>query len=177
MSGEAMPGSLAGLRQAWEDAPKVFHDTKAWVRIQLYGISCRTSFNAARQQMWCCAQVNGMIVDGTKYDLSSMDAHITIGTWINYSDSSVRFNRMLDRCSRSLADVTMLNFEVAFNEGVCCDQHLVFQFCVASEGGNVLHAMSQRLNQGGLHQLEDPPRAMSPPGQVFHLSVYRNMSK
>ena len=175
MSGEAMAASLAGLRQAWQDAPKVFHGDKAWVPIHLYGILCRTSFNAARQQMWCCVQVNGMVVDGTNYDLSAMDAHITIGTWINYRGTSVRFNRMLGRCIRSLADVTMLNFEVAFNEKACCDQHLVFQFGITSEGGNVLHAMSQRLNRGGLHQLEDPPRAMSPPGQTFHLSVYRNM--
>ena len=65
-----------------------------------------------------------------------------------------------------------LNFEVAFNEMCCSDDCLIFHLHVASAGGKVLHAMSQLLRQGGLRQKEDPPRSMSPPGQVFHLSLY-----
>ena len=108
------------------------------------------------------------------YKLSLMDAHISIGTWLNHTAKCAKFDRMLDRCSKYMAEVAMLDFEVAFNERICCDHHLVFQFSVSSKGGKVLHALSQRLNQGGIHQLERPPRGMSPPGQVFHLSVYMN---
>ena len=69
-------------------------------------------------------------------------------------------------------DLTLLNFDVELNEMCCSDRCLIFHFHVASLGGHVLASMSQRLRGGNLRQKENPPRSMSPPGQVFHLSVY-----
>ena len=69
-------------------------------------------------------------------------------------------------------DLTLLNFDVELNEMCCSDRCLIFRFHVASLGGAVLTAMSQTLRGGNLKQKEKPPRSMSPPGQVFHLSVY-----
>ena len=69
-------------------------------------------------------------------------------------------------------DLTLLNFHVELNEMCCSDRCLMFRFHVASTGGQVLASMSQRLRSGNLRQKENPPRSMSPPGQVFHLSVY-----
>ena len=69
-------------------------------------------------------------------------------------------------------DLTLLNFDVELNEMCCSDRCLIFRFHVASLGGAVLTAMSQTLRGGNLEQKEKPPRSMSPPGQVFHLSVY-----
>ena len=69
-------------------------------------------------------------------------------------------------------DLTLLNFHVELNEMCCSDRCLIFRFRVDSTGGQVLASMSQRLRSGNLRQKENPPRSMSPPGQVFHLSVY-----
>ena len=69
-------------------------------------------------------------------------------------------------------DLTLLNFHVELNEMCCSDRCLIFRFRVDSTGGQVLASMSQRLRSGNLRQKEIPPRSMSPPGQVFHLSVY-----
>ena len=69
-------------------------------------------------------------------------------------------------------DLTLLNFDVELNEMCCSDRCLIFRFHVASLGGAVLTAMSQTLRAGNLEQKEKPPRSTSPPGQVFHLSVY-----
>ena len=69
-------------------------------------------------------------------------------------------------------DLTLLNFHVELNEMCCSDRCLIFRFRVDSTGGQVLASMSQRLRGGNLCQQENPPRSMSPPGQVFHLSVY-----
>lgn len=152
---------------------RIVHGDKTWLPIRLCGLSFR--FQEHRQGgIWCCVQCTGIIIGGKMYKLSLMDAHISIGTWLNHTAKCAKFDRMLDRCSKYMAEVAMLDFEVAFNERICCDHHLVFQFSVSSKGGKVLHALSQRLNQGGIHQLERPPRGMSPPGQVFHLSVYMN---
>ena len=109
---------------------------------------------------------------GKMYELSCMDVHISVGTWLNHTAKCDRFNQMLDRCSKCVAEVDMLDFEIALD--VCCGNHLVFRFCVASHRGKVLHALSQHLNKCSIHQLVQPPRGMSPPGQVFLLSVYGN---
>ena len=69
-------------------------------------------------------------------------------------------------------DLTLLNFDVELNEMCCSDRCLIFRFHVLSLGGAVLTAMSRTLRGGNLEQKEKPPRSMSPPGQVFHLSVY-----
>ena len=87
-------------------------------------------------------------------------------------------NAIRQKIRLGLRDVNYtLNFEVAFNEMCCSDDCLIFHLHVASAGGKVLHAMSQLLRQGGLRQKEDPPRSMSPPGQVFHLSMYSSTKR
>ena len=98
-------GSLADVRQILEHAPKVYNATQAWVSIQLCELSCRSNWNADNHRLWCSIQVDGMIVDGTQYDLSSMDAHITIGTWFcmpNDCGPSLLFDEMIGRWIKSL---------------------------------------------------------------------------
>ena len=87
-------------------------------------------------------------------------------------ESSKQLQAIPSKIRLGFRDLTLLNFDVELNEMCCSDRCLVFRFHVASLGGAVLTAMSQALRAGNLEQKEKPPRSMSPPGQVFHLSVY-----
>ena len=65
-----------------------------------------------------------------------------------------------------------LQMEMKQNEEVASETHIVFNFMVSSPGGTTLHGLQQCINCCGLKCNEVPARSMSPPGPIFHLSVY-----
>ena len=76
-------------------------------------------------------------------------------------------------CLRSsFPKILILAMEMKQNEEVASETHLVFNFMVSSPGGITLHGLRQCINCCGLKCNEVPARSMSPPGPVFHLSVY-----
>jgi hypothetical protein len=116
--------------------------------------------------------ISHLVVDGRTYSLSAgLDAHVTIGKWKKTGDTS-SWCHYFTKARNRLANTPMLDMVMMPNRVCCDDKHLVFTFAVDSHGGSTLHGASQTLNACGLTQSERPARGMSPPGQVFHLSVY-----
>ena len=165
--------SLQELLKVLEDAPKVTRgDCCQWMSVQLTGLSLRDNGHRSAQHHWACVQVTGLRVDGQTYSLSArLDAHITLGSW-NKTGPDSSWCRYFARAQGRLANIPMLDMEMRQNSLICSEKHLIFNFMVHSQGGSTLHSSSQTLNACGLKQSERPARGMSPPGQVFHLSVY-----
>ena len=166
--------SLSNLLIVLENAPTITMVSREWTKAQLTGLSLREGFSA--KGYWACVQVAGVIIDGQTYRLSeTLDAHISLGTWKN--DNSLvltKWSHYFSRVARRLAQTSLMDMDLTLNARASDDKHLVFSFMVHSRGRTILESSSSTLNHCGGTQSESPPRGMSPPGQVFHLSVYDN---
>ena len=116
--------------------------------------------------------MNYSIIYARYYVLGGLQFQLNSKQFGNKHGPSNTANTIRLKIRLGFRDLTLLNFHVELNEMCCSDRCLIFRFRVDSTGGQVLASMSQRLRSGNLCQKENPPRSMSPPGQVFHLSVY-----
>ena len=168
--------SLPRLLEILADAPKVARgDCFEWIPVQLADLSVRdNAHQSTARHHWACVQVASLTVAGQTYSLSAdLDAHITLGSWMKGGSAS-RWRSQFTRATKKLADTPMLDMEMKSNELVCDERLLVFSFMVHSRGGSTLHRLGQTLNACNLKQKERLGRGMSPPAQVFHLSVYNS---
>lgn len=164
-------GELVGILA---DAPKMATGEKLWTPIEFTSLALRES-NTTHTR-WACVQVHAVNINGQLYNIIGPDAHISIGSWnkaieLN-PDADAQWVRQLSRAKKRLGQLPKLAFQMAPNEEVCDSTHYVFNFMVHSTGGQMLTSLQQILSASGLESGLWQPRGMSPPGPIFHLSVY-----
>ena len=164
---------LLSLWQVFREAPRKVGE--AWYIVELADLSVRdNSAERNRGHTWACVQIGAFIINEKRYVLSpdSLDAHITLDYWNIGTEPLLmrRANELL------LQKQPGLEMEVKPELERCDTARLRFQFMVSSRGGTTLEALNSSLHDQahniGLRPLCTHRRAMSPPGNVFHLSVY-----
>ena len=163
-------GELVGILK---DADTIAHGEKLWTPIEFTSLALRESNTTDKH--WACVQVGAVKINGQLYNINGPDAHISIGTWNKAieanPDADARWLRQLRRAQNKLGQRS-LAFEMALNEEICHSAHYVFNFMVHSTGGDVLTSVEQVLSASLLKSNLWQRRGMSPPGPLFHLSVY-----
>ena len=103
----------------------------------------------------------------------NMHAHISLGKWEVNPDAPKLWCSRIARARRRLASANYLDMELMLNPNLeHDDKRVVFTIEVHSIGGHTLNSLKQILGSSGLKCVED--RCISPPGLVFHVSVYDN---
>ena len=163
-------GELVGIL---EDAPKIAWGEQLYTPIEFASLALRES--NMTEKNWACVQVGAVKINGLLYNINGPDAHISIGTWnkpFENPDADAKWAHQLSRAKKRLGKLPQIAFQMAPNEEVCDSAHSVFNFAVNSTGGQMLTSLQQILSASGLKSDLWQPRGMSPPGPIFHLSVY-----
>ena len=175
----AMPLQIANLQQLLKllsEAPITTIGDQEWWSFKLTDLAVRDNLlhptYINNQQYWAAVQVKGMVINGQPICLSDeLDAHISLGTWVPHHNlGPAPWLRALERARKLLARKTEIELLVRFNVECCRNTLLLFSLEVHSKGGVALQALQQTLDACGMACLKK--RGMSPPGLVFHLSVY-----
>ena len=168
--------SLQHILAILRAAPKRRRGDCEWTPVKLTWLSLRdNSQQSKNDRQWACVQVAALIIDNQTYSLSaaSLDAHITLGYWQrNQNRNPTSWLRFFNRGRFKLAKVPSLDMELMLKTRASDDTLLVFTFMVHSAGGSTIQCLSQTLDACDFQRLENPARSMSPPGLLFHLSVY-----
>ena len=164
--------SLAELVRILAEAPKNAWGERGdffYTPIEFTSLTLRES--SSTDHKWACVSVGAVTINGKLYNINGPDAHISIGTWLN-TGPDAKWSRQVVRAKAVLARVPKIDFQMVANEEVCDNAHSVFNFAVNSTGGQMLTSLQQILSACRLKSALWQPRGMSPPGPIFHLSVY-----
>ena len=166
--------NLPELMQILDCQPKISRGHLEWKAVKLTGLKLDArdnKFNA--EEHWAGIQVHSMEVDGRRYNIgAALDIHISIGRW-RKGRTADSWDKACGRAIKKLATAREMDMEVVHNEDSRRLDYECFNFMVRSIGGATLHMISQTLRGSGLKPCEDPPRSLSPPGLIFHLSAYQ----
>jgi hypothetical protein len=156
---------LQDILDALEQAPTVQMGDAKWRTVQLGKLTLGgNSPKAHPTRLWVCVRVEELIINGKTYVLSRqcLDAHITLGYCS--SNSGPLSTRNAEKILAEKGTIWMELMQDSEHSGAT---RLFFEFMVHSAGGPTLQQLRQTL-------LDKPldARGMSPPGAVFHLSMY-----